>query len=262
MSQLGLTGVETDVVRITAGSKKNIKDIVTDEIFLTLFLNKNELLTLSCSPGGLNELCSGFLYSAGLIHSLDDIESMYIDTNNMKCDIVLVDKGLNADALFKRVFTSGCEKGILFPNVLDIAHRHIIMKNFTIRSEKIAGLMKTFEKKSEAYRTTGGVHSAALSDGDNILAFGEDIGRHNAIDRVIGKALHKNLNMTDLILITSGRISSDVIYKAQKTQTAMIVSRGAPTSLAVKLADKWNITLVGFVRGQRMNVYTAKERIL
>jgi len=151
---------------------------------------------------------------------------------------------------------------MLFYNVLDLAHKKIVMKNSKIHSEKITELMRTFEKKSITYKKTGGVHYAALCDEENIFAFCEDIGRHNAIDKIIGEALYKNLNMEELIVLTSGRISSEVMFKVQKMGSAVIISRGAPTGLAVQLADKWNVTLVGFVRGHRMNVYTAKERIL
>jgi len=254
--------MKKEVLKINAERKEIIKDTVTDEIFLTINLDKKELLTLSCTPGKLKELCAGFLYSAGLIHSLEDIESIYINTQTMISDIKLKDKGLNFDYLFKRVYTSGCGKGVLFPNVLDLAHRNIIKSNFTIPSGKIARLMKIFEKKSVMFRETGGVHSAALSNGESILAFSEDIGRHNALDKVIGEALYNDLNLAELLVLTSGRISSDVMYKVQKMRSPIIISRSAPTGLAIELAEKLHITLIGFARGLRMNVYTANERVV
>lgn len=131
----------------------------------------------------------------------------------------------------------------------------------TLQSQQITVLMKAFDKKSAVFKKTGGVHSAALCDGERIVSFQEDIGRHNAIDKIIGDALYNNLNMADLIVLTSGRISSDVMFKVQKMESAVIVSRSAPTDLAVKLAKQWNVTLVGFARGKRMNVYSAPERI-
>ena len=254
--------MKTDVLRIDKGKKKHLKDIVTDEVFLTIHVNEKELLTLLCSPDNLKELSAGFLFSAGLINSLDDIENIFLNAKNMTSHITLKKKDIVEDAIFKRVYTSGCGRGMLFYNVLDLAHQKNVKKNSRIYSEKILKLMKAFEKKSTTYKKTGGVHCAALCDEENILAFCEDIGRHNAIDKVIGDILYKNLNMEELIVLTSGRISSEVMFKVQKMGSCVIISRGAPTGLAVQLADKWNITLIGFVRDHRMNVYTVKERVL
>ncbi|MBT4483177.1 MAG: formate dehydrogenase accessory sulfurtransferase FdhD [Candidatus Latescibacteria bacterium] len=254
--------METDVLRIDSGRKENIRDIVTDEVILTIHLNERELLTLLCSPGNLKELSVGFLYTAGLIHSLDDIDNVFVNKKNLTSHISLKEENINVDIMFKRVYTSGCGRGMLFKNVLDLAHRKAVTGDFNIQSEKITELMKAFEKKSTTYKKTGGVHSAALSDGVKILVFGEDIGRHNAIDKIIGETLYKNLNMAESIILTSGRISSEVMYKVQKTGSPIIISRSAPTGLAIELAEKLNVTLVGFARGRRMNVYSVKERVL
>ncbi len=251
-----------EVLKINAERKEIIEETIADETFLTINLDEKELLTLSCTPEKLKELCAGFLYSAGLIHSLEDIETIDINTETMISDIELKGPDFNFDIVFKRVYTSGCGKGVLFPHVLDLAHRDIIKSNFTIPSETITRLMTTFERKSDTYRKTGGVHSAALSSGESILAFSEDIGRHNALDKVIGEALYNDLNMSELLVITSGRISSDVLYKVQKMRSPVIISRSAPTGLAIEIAENLNITLIGFARGRRMNVYTAKERVV
>ena len=253
--------MEIDVVKIDTKKKELCKDSVTEEVFLTIHLDGSEFVTLLCSPGKLKELSAGFLYSSGLIHSPDDIEKMYIDSKNMTSQITLKDKDLSADVIFKRVYTSGCGKGMLFYNVLDLAHRKKVTGAMTLQSQQITVLMKAFDKKSAVFKSTGGVHSAALCDGERIVSFHEDIGRHNAIDKIIGDALYNNLNMADLIVLTSGRISSDVMFKVQKMESAVIVSRSAPTDFAVKLAKQWNVTLVGFARGKRMNVYSAPERI-
>ncbi len=254
--------MKVNILRIDKGKKETLKDTVTDEVFLTIHINDKELLTLLCSLDNLKELSVGFLFSSGIITSLDDIENVFVNNRNMTSHITLKEKILTEDVIFKRTYTSGCGTGMLFHNVLDLSRKKIVTSNLRVHSEKIFELMKAFEKKSTAYKKTGGVHSAALCDEENILAFCEDIGRHNAIDKVIGEALYKKLDTKDLIVLTSGRISSEVISKVEKMGSGIIISRGAPTSLAVQLAEKWNITLVGFVRGHRMNVYTAKERIL
>lgn len=228
-----------DVLKIDKDVKRLIQDVVTEEIPLIVYLNGKELLTLLCSPDNLKELCVGFLYSAGLIRSMDDVKDITIDSHNWTSHIKLNTKGAAPQPIFKR-----------------------ITSNFKISSEKILTLMDSFQKKSFTFRQTGGVHSAALSDGDNILIFKEDVGRHNALDKVIGEALMKGLKMEDLIVLSSGRISSEIISKVQKIRSPFLVSRSAPTDQAIKLARELNLTLIGFARGKRMNVYTANERVV
>jgi len=254
--------METEVVRIRADGREAVKDIVADEVPLTIYLNGEELVTMLASPTGLKELSVGFLFSAGLIHSLDEIEGVIIDESRWAGHIELKDKEAAKGLLFKRLYTSGCGRGVYFYNALDLANRTVIESDFTISAQALIELMKAFEKRSKAYKSTGCVHSAGLSDGRTILCFQEDIGRHNAVDKIAGEALMKNLNMKNSLVLTSGRISSEVMFKVQKMASALIASRSAPTDQAVKLARACNITLVGFVRGRRMNVYSAPERIL
>ena len=116
-------------------------------------------------------------------------------------------------------------------------------------------------KKSEGYKSTGGVHSAALADERHMLVFTEDIGRHNAVDKVIGYALLENIPLQGKIMLASGRLSSEIVSKCARSGIPAVVSRAAPTSLAVKIADAADITLIGFVRGNRMNIYTGRQRI-
>lgn len=254
--------MEIDILRIDRDKKANFQDIVTDEVPLTIYLEDKELVTFLCSPDNLKELSLGFLYSAGLIHSMNDIEGIIISSQKWTSHVKLKNKDIDTEFIFKRLYTSGCGKGVLFYNAVDLMHRRVITRDSKISADKIVELMRAFQEMAITFRKTGGVHSAALSDGENIVAFKEDIGRHNAIDKVIGEALMKNLDMPDLIVLSSGRISSEIVFKAQKMGSAFLISRSAPTDQAIKVAKVANLTLVGFVRGQRMNVYTAKERVI
>ncbi|MFC1508146.1 formate dehydrogenase accessory sulfurtransferase FdhD [Candidatus Omnitrophota bacterium] len=253
--------MEIDVLRVNKDKKDNLKDIVIEEVPLTLYLNDKEIVTLSCSPDDLKELSAGFLFSAGLVKKHEEIKNIVIDRQKWASYITLKNNEYPSEILFKRLYTSGCGKGVIFYNALDPVHFKKLESDFKISGNKIFDLMRCFEKRSVTYRKTGGVHSAALSDGKDIDIFKEDIGRHNAIDKVIGEALMKDLNTKDSMVLTSGRISSDVMFKIQKLNTSFIISRSAPTDQAVKLAESWNMTLVGFARGQRMNIYTARERV-
>ena len=118
------------------------------------------------------------------------------------------------------------------------------------------------QKKALLFKTTGGVHSAALADSEKLLYFHEDIGRHNAVDKIIGECLLNSTTTDDKGLFTSGRLSSEILLKAAKLKIQLIVSRAAPTSLSIELAETLNITLIGFVRGRRMNIYSHPWRII
>ena len=254
--------MDVTVVRIESGEKKSVRDCVADESFLTINLDGRELLTLLCSPQNIEELSIGFLYSAGLIHSVDDILEISIDAEISSSNITLKEPIPDVNSLFKRVYTSGCGKGMLFYNVADLSHKKAVHATRTLSVENISALMKTFIKKSNLFNKTGCEHSTALSDGESILSFFEDIGRHNSLDKVIGDAVFRRLNMNGSVVLTTGRISSEMMYKVQKMRAEFIVSRSAPTALSVQLAEKMNVTLVGFARGKRMNVYTATERVV
>jgi len=122
--------------------------------------------------------------------------------------------------------------------------------------------MESLQQQAVLFKATGGVHSAALADTEKILFFCEDIGRHNAIDKIIGEAIKAGTATDDKIIVSSGRLSSEILLKAAKLQIQMLVSRAAPTSLSIELAESLNITLVGFVRGKRINIYSHGWRIV
>ena len=144
--------MEIDVVKIDTQKKELCKDSVTEEVFLTIHLNGREFVTLLCSPGKLKELSAGFLYSSGLIHSPDDIEKIVIDTKNMTSQVTLKEKDLSEDVIFKRIYTSGCGRGMLFYNVLDLAHSKKVACAMTLPSQTITELMKAFDKQSAVFK--------------------------------------------------------------------------------------------------------------
>jgi FdhD protein len=253
--------METDLIRIQGERRERKRDVVADEVPVTMYLNGEEFVTMLASPADLKELSVGFLYSAGLIQSADEVENVTIDETRWASHIELKDREAAKDLVFKRLYTSGCGRGVQFYSALDLAHRREIESNFRISADALIELMRVFEKRSELFRKTGGVHSAGMSDGSELLIFREDIGRHNALDKVIGEALMRVVPMKDSLVMTSGRISSEIIFKVQKMGAAALASRSAPTDQAVKIARACNLTLLGFVRGKRMNVYAGEERI-
>lgn len=250
------------VTKIKAGNREIIEDTVVEEVSFTLIADDKEMATLFCMPADLDDLARGFLFTSGLAGKNEDIEKIVIDHQRWTAHIELSNDPIVKERIFKRVHTSGCGRGILFYDAADPARKFKIISDFRIAAGKISSLVADFQKRSETYLKTGGVHSAALADDRGILIFREDIGRHNAIDKVIGSRLRAGGDFTNKILITSGRISSEVLLKTQKCAIPIIVSISAPTDQAIKLSRDMGITLVGFTRGDRMNIYSHEKRII
>ena len=249
--------------RVTEQGKNDADDIVIKESPLTIIFNNRELVTLLCSPTDLKYLAVGFLFSEGLLNSKDEIRKITVDERG---GVVRVDtdKGEEfADELvFKRLITSGCGRGASFYSAADIQDQAPVESRLTISTDQVFSLTREFQHRSEVYRATGGVHSAALRGRDSILVFSEDIGRHNAIDKIFGQCLLKDIPTDDGIIITSGRISSEILLKVTRRNIPILISKSAPTSLGVRLAADLGVTLIGFVRGKRMNVYTHGWRVV
>jgi len=250
------------IQRVTKEGKKDSEDMVTMELPLTIILNNKELVTLLCSPADLKYLAIGFLSSEGLLKSKDAIKKITVDDRR---GVVRVqterDNEHASELLFKRLITSGCGRGASFYSAADVQGQVKIASQIGISALEILTLVKEFQHRSQVYRTTGGVHSAALCDTNNILIFSEDIGRHNAIDKIFGECILKDIPTEDRIIITSGRISSEILLKVSKRNIPILVSKSAPTNLGVRLANDLGVTLIGFVRGERMNVYANGWRI-
>ena len=250
------------ILRLNQEGSNSIEDIVAREFLLTIIFNDQELVTLLCSPVNLKYLAVGFLFSEGLLKSKDEIKKIIVDEQR---GIVRVGTGdnhdPNRDVLFKRLITSGCGRGTSFYNATDVQNQVKIYSQVKLSTHQVLSLVNTFQHRSDVYRATGGVHSAALCDTGNILIFSEDIGRHNAIDKIFGECILEDMPTDERIVITSGRISSEILLKVAKRNIPLIISKSAPTDMGVKLADDLGITLLGFVRGKRINAYTHNWRI-
>jgi FdhD protein len=251
------------ILKLTERGSSSIDDVVAKEFPLTIILNNQELVTLLCSPVSLRYLAVGFLFSEGFLKSKDEIKKIIVDDRK---GVVRVeteeDMELARDVLFKRLVTSGCGRGASFYSAADAQGQVKVESRIEVSTLEVLALVKEFQNRSQIYRATGGVHSAALCDTRDILAFSEDIGRHNAVDKIFGECILNDIATDDHIIITSGRISSEILLKVAKRNVPIIVSKSAPTNLGLRLAADLGVTLVGFVRGKRMNVYTHDWRIV
>ena len=249
------------IMRFTQEGKSSVEYEVARELPVTIILNDQELVTLLCSPTNLKYLAVGFLSSEGLLEGKDEIKNITVDDERGVVRLETTEaKEFAEDVLFKRVISTGCGRGASFYSAADAVSQKV-ESQMKISADEVFALVNKFQHGSQLYLATHGVHSAALCDKKSILVFSEDVGRHNAIDKIFGKCLLEDVPTHDQIIITSGRISSEILHKVAKKSIPIIISISAPTNLGVRLADNLGITLISGVRGKKMNVYTGGWRI-
>jgi FdhD protein len=243
--------------------KRRVKEdtFIIAEKPVTLFLNDLEVVTLLATPENLKELAVGFMLSEGLLRENRPIERVEVDPEGEVRVRTKYPNPLAEKLLLRRTITSGCGRGTIFYNVLDSLGAKRITSAAKISPGQVFLLMKELNQRSILYRKSGSVHGAALADKKQILAFCEDIGRHNAVDKVFGASFLQGFSPAGKILLTSGRISSEILVKAVKRRIPFLFSYSGPTDLAVEMARQTGLTLVGYVRGNRMRIYSRGERV-
>ncbi len=253
---------DTPILKISGADVQGVIDEVAAELPVRLILNGEALVTLLCTPAELEELAVGFLLSEGLLQNRSSIRKLEVFEQDLSVRVELNDLPSDWDRLFeKKTISSGCGTGVTFTSYRMEHERRIEIQGSLVTLDDIRSLLRTFRNISSLYIETGGVHSAALSDGKKILFFSEDIGRHNAVDKLIGKAFLQSIPIQNKMLLTSGRVTSEIISKAARNRFPVLISRAAPSCMAVNNAEDIGITLIGFARGDRMNIYTWPNRI-
>lgn len=249
-----------NIIKYRNGVRSEIEDQVVSEMILNLAINFKNLSFMTCSPENLEELTAGYLITSGIISDSNNLIGLKYEESKNIMHIELEDNSVIKDMLFSKLKPVGCGAGDLLFAQNNL--KSLTSDRISISKEKISEIMNKFNKSSELFLSTGGVHSAAISDGNSILVMREDIGRHNAIDKVIGNMyLGKNL-LNDKIILTSGRISSEIVLKVIYAGIKMIISRSAPTQKAIELAEENGITLIGFARSTNFNIYSHFERVI
>lgn len=227
---------------------------VVDEVPVSVIVNGRTAATMMTSPTMLRELAVGFLLTEGLIRSLAEIEALAVRETSVE----VLTKNPQKLLFSKKSVLSGCGGTTSF---LDTRRLPRIRSDLVVAPETIIASVKDL-LSSPLHRLTGGIHGVGLFRGDGgVVSFVEDIGRHNALDRVIGHAALNGVETSGCFAVSTGRISSEMARKCLRARIPLIVSRGATTSLAVELAEKGGVSIVGFVRAGRMNIYTHPERV-
>lgn len=274
---------ELDYIEYDGRRAARVRRPVIAETPWALFINGREWLTFMCSPVGLHHLALGFMLSEGLIGGLGDLWRMKVFLDADRVYMLFPEAGLNGELHMrtceegvgsidvrlrgqpptrgeKRIITSGCGGGVTFDDLS--GGRPPLSSKLRTSAAQIFGLMRELNQAAGLYRASRGVHTSALADGDELLLVAEDVGRHNTLDKLRGAAALEDLPTRDRILVSSGRISSEMITKARKMEVPLVISRTSPTAMSIRLAQSWDITLVGYVRAHALRVYTCPERIV
>ncbi|MBN1535250.1 MAG: formate dehydrogenase accessory sulfurtransferase FdhD [Anaerolineales bacterium] len=245
------------------GETKIFKHHVVKEIPLSIYLNKNELATIFCSPNSIELLAIGFLVSEGVLQKLDELKKISYSPEKNAIWIDTTDGSKRADGFQRRNFASRFKKAFFAKASADEIiknPRNIPSKKYSIN--EIIKLSALLDKSSNTFKLTGGVHEAALANNDGFILYCEDIGRHNALNRILGYSFLNNLDTSDKAIVISSRISSEIMIKVVRIGIPLVISRSAITGLAIDMANQLGITVVGFARGKELNIYSHSERIL
>ncbi len=231
---------------------------VIEEITLTIYVNGEEFVSLMGTPLNQDWLAAGFLVNEGIIKSLDEIKDLKITPDGCCIDVWL---DRDVDLPHKMVLTSGCGGGVTQNDTRPEIEP--LPVGICPDPEMILNAFTHLQTKESLYARARGIHAAGLLDlkTGKLLQVAEDIGRHNAIDKLHGACLMQDIGMEGRGLITTGRISSEMLRKGAFMKCPIIASRTSPTSAAVDLAREWNITLVGYARHGKLRVYCNPERL-
>lgn len=250
-------------IKINGDAQETVPEVIAIEFPLTVMVDGKEFATIVCSPNGLEDLTIGFLASEGVIRTADEIKSIQVDTYGGFSHVAL-HRPLDPSQFdhSSRFIGSCCGKSRQFYLKSDARTAKTITTKLDITVEECIKLMNRLMDSSPEFQRTGGVHNAALATPGELLFTRTDIGRHNALDKIFGAMLQEKIPAKGKLVVFSGRVSSEVLLKISKMGIGLIISKSAVTDLAVKLAEDLGITVIGFARKDRMNIYTHPERVV
>ncbi|HSM71509.1 MAG TPA: formate dehydrogenase accessory sulfurtransferase FdhD [Anaerolineales bacterium] len=225
---------------------------------VSLTVNGEVWLSFMCTPLHLEALAVGFLYNEGIIEAMEEVEDVRVCEHGDNVDVWL-NRSVEQPTSWRR--TSGCTGGVTAVDALARPDVSFEGNQLEVGPEAVGKLVGMLFESQSLYRETGGVHTSALSDGEKIVLSAEDIGRHNTLDKIVGRCLMEDKFPANRILITTGRISSEMLQKAARMRAPILISRTSPSSLSIEMAERYGITLIGYARKHRFNVYSNTQRV-
>ena len=243
--------------QFSSGRPRMVEGYLIVESPVALYVNSELWLTFMCTPNNLEALALGFLYNEGVIDSLDQVVDIHICDSG---DIIDIWLGHHVEKPKEWKRTSGCTGGYTATDLYSITPE--INNGMSLESSYVRNLVERLFESQELYSKAGGVHTSILTDGEQVTVMAEDVGRHNSLDKIAGMCLLENIILAKKILLSTGRVSSDMLQKSARIGASIVISRTSPTSMSVELAEKWGITLIGYARRNRFNLYTHPGRII
>lgn len=225
---------------------------------VSLTVNGQVWLTFMCTPVDLESMAVGFLYNEGIIETISELEDVRVCEHGDNVDVWL-NRSVEQPTSWRR--TSGCTGGVTAVDALARVDVSFDSDQPRVRPEAIGHLLEQFFEAQVLYRETGGVHSSALCDGEKMILIAEDIGRHNTLDKIAGLCLMRGISPETRILVTTGRISSEMLQKAARINVPILISRTSPSSLSIEMAERYGITLIGYARTHRYQIYSNPQRV-
>ncbi len=248
-----------EYIQFETSRKKETTGSTIRETPVALTVNGQVWTTFMCTPVHLEALMIGFLYNEGVLNSIEEVADARVCEHGDNVDVWLT-REVQKPLSWTR--TSGCTGGVTAVASIDQPQPASRSNEISLTAGQVHHLVEMLFESQELYRETGGVHTSALSDGEKILLSAEDIGRHNTLDKLAGMCLMKDIWPAQRVLVSTGRISSEMLQKTARMDARIIASRTSPSSLSIELAEAWGITLIGYARRTRFNLYTHPERIL
>jgi FdhD protein len=255
------------MLRLDLSTKKAEKtvDCIAEEVPLQIFLNSTYTFVIWCSPNQFQELAVGYLLSEEILQSVDEIETVRADEQHNICRIQLTEN-VNLDERMKNSRRSTRIIPLIKAQTSAYQHDEKIPKvksPLKVKAQTIIDAINHLNTHAKGFKETGGLHDSGIFTANGeMVAFSEDVGRHNTVDKVIGAASLKKIDFNQCFMVITGRVPGDMIYKAAKVGLPVVASVAAVLNSGIASAEKADIALIGFVRGTRMNVYTCPERIL
>lgn len=225
---------------------------------VSLTVNGQAWVTFMCTPTDLEAMAIGFLFNEGVIEGMSEVADVRLCEHGDNVD-VWINHATQPPRSWRR--TSGCTGGVTAVELLAVPDVKFDPAQPRLAPQDVGLLIDLLLESQALYRETGGVHTSMLTDGRRVVMAAEDMGRHNTLDKIAGLCMQQNAWPDTRILITTGRISSEMLQKAARLRAPILMSRTSPSSLSIEMATRYGITLIGYARRQRFNVYSNPQRV-
>mgnify|MGYP002628912405 FL=1 len=258
---LDTPGLTTELQGVDA-SGQNVQLPVVSEKAVTIFLNNQEIVTAMTLGDYLEELAVGFLFNQNMITKQDKIEQIEYD-EELSVIIVRTDRKTNfEEKLQSKIRTSGCAQGTIYGDMMDKFESIVLPKKTTISTSQIINLLRKINTTPSLYLKAGAIHGCVLAVADEPMIYMEDIGRHNAVDKISGVMFKNKIQANDKVFYTTGRLTSEMVLKTVIMGVPILISRSGFTEAGVSLARMAGLTLIGRARGSKFVALSGNERII